>query len=274
MPTARVALIHDYDSCWAIEAYPHAEEFDYWAHLRTYYRALRRRGVQVDVVPPDSDLDGYAAVAAPTLYVLPPALADRLTAYVEGGGQLLVTIRSGVADAANQWFGVLFPGPLSDTTGVEVSQHESLPPALETRVTYRGETYDYRTWAEWLLPDGASVLGEHASGPATGEPAVTHNGVGDGGATYVGVWPENDLANAIVDDLLDRADVATTPPLPERVHVTQRGEYTWVTNFRASSVSVDAPGDAEWVHGGGRIGGHDLAVVRADRRDLQVTVRN
>jgi len=280
-PTAQVALLHDYDSCWAIEAYPHAADFDYWAHLRTYYRALRRRGVQVDVVSPDSDLDGYAAVVAPTLYVLPPDLGDHLATYVEGGGELLATIRTGVADASNQLFDDLFPGPLSDIMGAEVGQHESLPPALETSVNYHDETYDYRTWGEWLLPDDATVLGEHASGPAAGEPAITYNDVGDGsdgtsdrsgGATYVGVWPGDDLANALVDDLLDRAGVETISSLPERVHVTERDGYTWVTNFRSTPVSVDAPTDATWIHGGSWVEAHDLAVVRADRRDLRVDI--
>lgn len=269
-PSAEVAILHDYDNLWAIEAQPHAEDFDYWAHLRAYYDALRRRGVQVDVVQPGDDLNEYAAVIAPTLYLVTDDLADDLDSYVRDGGELLATIRTGVADKYNHWFDTRFPGPLADLFGTTVGQHESLPAVLETRITYDGTTYDYHTWGEWLLPEDAEVLGEHASSPAADEPAITRNDVGDGGATYVGVWPAAELANAVVDDLLDHAGVPTTEPLPDRVHVTDRDGYVWVTNFRDEPVAVGAPSEAEWLVGDETLDAYDLAILRTNRYDVRV----
>jgi len=84
---APVAVVFDYDSLWALNAQPHAPDFDYWALQEAFYGAVRGRGVQVDVVPPSADLSGYAAVVAPALHLVTEDLADRLTDYIAGGGR-------------------------------------------------------------------------------------------------------------------------------------------------------------------------------------------
>jgi len=111
-----------------------------------------------------------------------------------------------------------------------------------------GQTYEFRTWGEWLDADAAQVLGRHGSGPAAGEPAIVHNDHGEGAIAYVGVWPESDLADALVADLLERADVPAADPLPDGVRLTERDGYTWVTNFGRDPVEVNA-GDAAVVVG-------------------------
>ena len=140
-PTGDVAILVDYDSMWALHTERHAPEFDYWAHLRTYYRALRRRGVTVDLVSTTVDLEEYAAVVTPSLHLVEDDLAGRLGAYVETGGELLATIRSATKDEYDTLRDELAPGPLTEVFGTRVEQHESLAPEVETRVSYDGETY-------------------------------------------------------------------------------------------------------------------------------------
>ncbi|WP_129113899.1 beta-galactosidase [Halegenticoccus tardaugens] len=268
-PVGNVAVLFDYDSMWALHAERHAPEFDYWAHLRTYYRALRRRGVTVDFVPADADLDGYAAAVAPALHLVPDDLAARLADYVTDGGELLLTVRSATKDEHDTLRDELAPGPLTDVVGARVEQHESLSPGLETRVEFDGDAYGYRTWAEWLVTDGATVVGHHRSDVAAGNPAVVRNAHGDGHATYVGVWPEADLADALTVDVLDRADVPICDRLPEDVRLSERDGHTWVTNFRTDAVSVD-PGSNEIVLGEDTVPGRDLAVVAGPSHAITV----
>jgi beta-galactosidase len=269
-PDRRVALLDDFEHEWALSAQPHAPDFDYWTHARTYYRALRARGVDVDVVHPDADLSGYAAVVAPTLYLVDDALATRLSAYVESGGHLLATIRSGVKTPANQLRETLAPGPLTDLVGATVDRHESLPDTLDTQVTYRGDTYDFRTFGEWLSVDDATVRGRHDSGVADGAPAIVDREVGDGSVAYCGVWPEAGLADAVATDLLDRADVAYADRLPDTVRFAHRDGHTWVLNFGLDPISVDAPDDATWTLGGPTVEPAGVAVVDAPAASLSV----
>jgi len=268
--SADVALLHDFENQWALGPDRHSPDFDYWAHLKTYYGALRARGVAVDVVHPERDFDRYDAVVGNTLYLADGDLADHLEAYVADGGDLLLTMRAGVKDRANKLHETLTPGPLADLVGATVDQHESLPGQMDTRASYDGATYDYRTWAEHLDPDTASVVGEHETGVAADAPAVTHNRVGDGTVTYVGLWPEADLADALVSDLLDRADVATTNRLPDGVRVAERDGLTWVGNFTEDGVTVDAPADADFLLGDETVPSFDVSVLEAAASDLRV----
>lgn len=271
--SAEIALLHEYDNLWALSAQPHAPDFDYWSHLLTWYRALRSRGVSVDVIPPQRDLTDYAAVIAPTLHLVDEDLADRLQHYTANGGELLLTIRSGYKDRANKLHDELAPGPLTDIAGMSVSQHESFPEALETQLTYDGTTHSFRTWGEWLDPDDAAVIATHTAGVGTGQPAVTRNEQSKGGVTYCGVWPSTDLADAIVSDILDWADVPTTPRLPDGVRVHERAGYLWITNFGQTPVSVDA--DLSWLLGAQTIGASDLAVGAGSLDEIdQISLQN
>ena len=267
-----VALLHDYDNLWALSIEPNTPEFDYWVHLETYYTALRERAVTVDVVPPMTDLSAYNAVVAPTLHLADNELANRLTAYVEAGGELLTTIRSGMKDPYNKLHDAPQPGPLASTVGTTVDDHESVPEQLAATVEYDGQRYDGRVWNEWLAPtaDGATVVGRYDNGPAEGTAAVTRNDLGDGSATYVGTWPEPAFAGVLVEDLLERAGVKTADPLPSQLRLSRRDGLTWVANFGAEAVAVDAPDDAEWYVGEPTIGAFDVAVTDTPPAALSV----
>ncbi len=249
----QAALLHDYENLWATGIQPHAADFDYWEHLLAYYRALRARGVDVDIVPPSNTLSTYDAVVAPTPYLVDNDLASRLDEYVRSGGELLLTIRSGVKDRHNKLQERQQPGPLAPLADVTVDQHETLPSSVDLDIEYRGNRYAYRTWAEWLTD-----VGEHGSGTTvvhgrlqtdgtTDRAAITHSTVGDGGVTYCGVWPETELADAVVTDLLDRADVAYTDRLPDGVRVARRTEATWLLNFTGDEVAFALDGETRRV---------------------------
>jgi len=269
---APVAVLHRYDDCWALSEQPHSPEFHYWGLLGAFYRGLRGRGVQVDVVEPDASLDGYAAVVAPTLHLADEPLAAHLRTYVEGGGHLLLGPRSGYKLPGNRLQPDLAPGPLADLVGGHVDQHESPPETLPTRVTYRDDGYDYTTWGEWLDPDAASVVGRHDGGVGDGRPALLEHSVGDGSVAYCGVWPGTDLADALAVDLLERADVAVGERFPPTVRVAERDGYTWVLNFGDEPITVDGPAGSSPARpvGEATVPPYGVSVVEADAADLSV----
>lgn len=279
---APVALLHDYEDWWAIDAQPHASAFDYWEHARTYYRALRARGVAVDVVHPDADLSSYAAVVAPALHLADDALAAHLRSFVEGGGELLLGARSGVKDRYNKLPDELAPGPFAELAGVRVDQHESFPAEVPLSVHLGDETYDASVWREWLLPEGdAETLARHVAttgdgaDPGEGRPAITRatgpkadSDAEQGSVTYCGVWPGADLADELVAALLERAGVSTTDRLPDGVRVAYRDGLTWATNFTSDEYDVRIPDDASFYVGDATLGPFDVVVVDAPPAEL------
>lgn len=195
-------------------------------------------------------------------------LADRLTDFVEVGGELLLGPCTGVKDEYNKLRPTPQPGPLADLVGATVDQHESLPPRIETRVRRaddpdgRSETYPFRTWAEWLETDAAEPLFAYdTDGVESGRTAAVRNAVGDGSVVYCGVWPEADLADDLVRPLLERAGVAYGDRLPDAVRVGERNGRTWVMNFSSDRYRVAPDDDVSWLVGDATVGAFDVAVA-------------
>ncbi|MDT8305682.1 MAG: beta-galactosidase, partial [Anaerolineae bacterium] len=108
---AEVALLNDYDSRWSISWQAHHEDFDYVAHFTHYYRPLAARNVATDVISAGAGLSGYVLVIAPALLILDQARAEALSSYVDGGGHLVLTARTGMKDRDNALLPARQPGP-------------------------------------------------------------------------------------------------------------------------------------------------------------------
>ncbi len=228
---AQVALIDCYDSRFAFQVQRNHPEFSYAQHAQDLYRALHRRNVAVDVVAPTADLSPYGLVVAPALYIVPPAVAANLQRYVEGGGCLLLTARSGVKEATNTVVDLPLPGLLAGLCGVEVVEYDPLPPGatrpLELLIPTGGEGEPQATiWCDVLAPRGAQVVARYAGGYYAGQPAVTCHHRGDGLAVYAGTMGNGALLQELVDWLLDEAGIEgalETPPGVEAA-VRQAGD--------------------------------------------------
>ena len=94
---APVALIFDYDADWAWTVQPHGAGLSYFGLVFEHYRALRRAGLSVDILPPDTrDFSGYAAVFAPGLMHMPDDLKAALNA---ADAQVVLGPRTAARDA-------------------------------------------------------------------------------------------------------------------------------------------------------------------------------
>ncbi len=129
-PSAEVALINDFDSRWAIDFQRHSADFNPATEMVAFYRPLRDIAQAVDIVSAEASLGRYKAVVAPSLNVLPQAVADKLLAYVQGGGHLLLGPRSGMKNADNGLNPQQQPGPLAEALGARVTQFYALESAV------------------------------------------------------------------------------------------------------------------------------------------------
>jgi beta-galactosidase len=129
-PVSEVAILHDYDSRWAIEFQRHSRDFDPIAVLLDDYRPLRDAVQSVDIVSPTEPLDSYRLVLAPWLNVLPEELARHLLDYVRAGGHLVLGPRSGMKDEWNALHRQRQPGPLAGPLGGRVEQFYALLDAV------------------------------------------------------------------------------------------------------------------------------------------------
>jgi beta-galactosidase len=174
-PRADVAVVHDYDSRFAVATQPTNDALDYVEVVQCHYEALRRSGLGVDVVAPGRDLTPYRLVVVANLYLMDEARAAWLREFVDGGGTLVIAPRSGARDLWNATPTRPQPAWLNELAGVEVAEVASFPADRPARFTGAVDG-EMAGLYEVLEPKGAATVATYADGPFAGEPAITRAG--------------------------------------------------------------------------------------------------
>jgi beta-galactosidase len=257
-PVADVAMLNSYDDRWSIHAQRHHRDFDYVAHFNHYYQPLAVRNVAVDVLSVNASLAGYKLVIAPALLMLNEARASQLRSFVENGGHLVLTIRSGMKDDYNALLPMRQPGMLAEIAGVEVEDYYALQAAVP--VVGEGFTGESRVWAERLkVMDEArtKIIARYgvSNGWLDGQTAVTSHPFGKGRVTYIGAYLDTALQQKLLDDIVESAGVEPLMKLPVGVEVRQRARENGrrifiMINHERTEKQVTLPWQAhEHLHG-------------------------
>ncbi len=248
-----MALLNDYDSRWSIQWQRHHQDFDYVEHFLNYYQPLAASNIPVDIISADTPftvgLDAYRLVIAPALLILTAARARELIQFVESGGHLVLTLRTGMKDEYNALLPLRQPGPLAEAAGVEVEDYYALDePVPMTGLAGNGTS---KIWAERLKvidPACTQVLATY--GPSNGwlddQPAITNHPYGKGQVTFVGAWLDEPLQHALIDRLTVEAGVypvfVTPPGVEAGMRVTPAGEEILILiNHTSQEVEVPLP---------------------------------
>ena len=249
---SQVAILHSYDSRWAINWQRHNKNFDPVAQIVSYYKPLREIAQSIDIVPPTASLDGYKLVVAPGLEVLTDADAKNLIAYVKNGGHLVLGQRAGMKDGDNGLQPERGPGPLVALLGGRVDQFYAIDDKPEDTVPLSGiwGNTTSKIWAEQLStssPD-TKVLMRYgkSNGWLDGQPAAITRKVGNGQITYIGAWMDDAAMLKAAQWMTETSGV--TPafgPVPEGVDVYPRegeGKKVFIlVNFDKTPQTVKLP---------------------------------
>lgn len=248
-PVSQVAILQDYPSRWAIDFQPHTKAYDQIEVLLDTYRPLKDRLGAVDIVAASDDLDRYKLVFAPSLNVIPQALADRLAAYVKGGGHLVLGPRAGMKDEFNRLTVQRQPGPLVDILGGRVEQYYALDDQDHVEVSGADGSGTATIWAEMLSTKapGTTVALRYgkANGWLDGKPAAITRAYGKGRITYLGALLDPALMMKFVDAEMADAKVAPGLTMPAGVEaMTREGNSRHITilvNHGATAQRITLP---------------------------------
>jgi beta-galactosidase len=187
---SEVAILHTYDSRWAIQWQKHNKNYDPVEEIVSYYEPIRAIAQSIDIVPPTAPLAQYKLVVAPGLNVLSDSAAKNLIDYVQNGGHLVLGQRSAMKDDDNALQTQRQPGPLGALLGGRVEQYY----ALTDPVTVSGDwgTGESPLWAELLSAKDSDTQVLLRYGKSNGwlddQPAAITRKVGRGRITYIGAW--------------------------------------------------------------------------------------
>ncbi len=244
---ARVALLFDWDSWWALELSDGPSRLvRYQQVVVSYYKALWEAGADVDVVPVTADLSRYDVVVAPVLHMLKGDLAQRLEAVAQRGGTVLTTFLSGRVDENDNAFLMDAPGPLGALMGVRVDEWDARGPEFVNPVLLDSSLEVPATLLfELVIPQGATVVGTYQADFYAGTPAVTRNSFGAGEGWYVAAGLDQAGVDWVVRQVLDWHNLAgpyaDVPGLEAAARVTPDGtRLLFVLNHNTDPVEVPA----------------------------------
>lgn len=253
---ADVGIFYSFEQNWSMETYRYHSPIDYKKEIMNYYRALFEANVNVKFVSRKSDLDELDLLIVPVLPMVDEFIKTKLEDFVEGGGQLVSTYRTGIKDYDNHVTDETFPSLLAELFGITI--HEFTPVKEKPEVSLadfrgKGKTYPAVDWVDCIESEEAESLADYEEGwPANkGYAGITRNKYGDGKAYYVGLSGEEDFYRDLVPYLLEEAGVEPILPGYENIEVRKRTkpdtgeELIFAVNHSSRSKSIELPGKFE-----------------------------
>lgn len=212
---AQVALIFDYDSAYAWEAQPQGEDFDYFNLVFDCYRALRRAGWSVDVVPKTVDPTTYKITFAPGLLTVPTTLK---------GGLIVAGPRAGskteeltISTESNPGI----PGLKTKITYVE-----SLPPFAPMMLSGGGA---FEKWREAIETQDRVILQLEG-----GEPAA----IRAGDIIYLAGWPDPSAWRRLLVKLAQEKNLPIMD-LPKEIRIRDTETHRFWFNYGPNEVTCN-----------------------------------
>ncbi len=217
---ADAALIFDYDSAWGWDAQPQGADFEMFRLAFAAYRALRRAGLNIDILPPDTaDLSAYKLVLAPGIMKLSDPLRAALARFK---GTALIGPRT---DTKTDELSIPTPmGPSLPDIDVTAILTESMPPDDTIALENGGQ---FVHWFEHLQGD-ATVFEATSSGQA----AI----MGNDHLRYLAGWPDDATFDRIVHDAAT-AQGLTTHQLPQGLRIRDTATHRFIFNYAKDALT-------------------------------------
>jgi len=237
---ASVGIIRSYENLWSHRIHSHSIGFSAEEITSLLYRALFRRGIDGEFLSLDEPMSGYAVLLAPACIMADEAIAQRMRDYVQSGGHLLLTYRSGIKNLDNVMHPAPIPGVFADITGVQAEEFDPLGDRTIPLTGIFGQG-TARIWCDVLKPVSANVLAEYSGEFYCGKAAVTENAVGQGRVYYLGCDADEETYDRLVGYICNQAGIAAEfTDIPDGVEIhkamSEAGPVWFVLNHNQFSV--------------------------------------
>jgi beta-galactosidase len=263
MAARRTALLWSHDNYWDLEIQPQTTAWKTWAHRNTYTLAIKSTGAPLDFIGEEADFGAYPVLVAPAYQLVSDALVARWRAYVEGGGHLILTSRSGTKDERGHFREGAWAAAIRDLIGAEVEGFDVLPPGVTSMVESQGRRHAWHRWVDLLVPRaGTEALARHDGGYHAGKAAATTRRLGRGTVTMIGVSTDDGaLERALVREVYGRAGIGIEA-LPPGAFVEWRDGVYVAVNYHPAAVELPLPPGAQVLVGAARMAPGGVVVWR------------
>jgi beta-galactosidase len=244
---SRAAILYSRASDFGLSYMPFTDRNAYMEVLRQMHRAAYRQNISVDfVLAENADFTGYDLLMVPPLYVASDALLKQISDFVNRGGHVIMSVKSGFCDENSVVRHIKAPGPLREACGFyyqEFSSASSL--SLKDDPFKVGQDKNaVRSWIEFIIPETAKPLAVYDDPFFSRFPAVTENRFGKGSLVYEGCLVSDEIQSEIITrkareiGLIDKDNHIVYPVVIRQGTNDQGKTIRYYLNYSDKNVSV------------------------------------
>lgn len=197
----KAAILYSHDSDFGISYMPFKHGNAYMQVVRQMHRAAFRDNIGVDFIfAENADFSGYDLLLIPPLYVASDSILNKISDFVNNGGHVIMSVKSGFCDENSTVRHTKSPGPLRKAGGFYYQEFSNITsvPLLNDPFKVGNEKNKATDWVEFLIPESARALAYY-SDPFFGKyPSVTENKYGKGSFIYEGCLVTDEIQEKIV----------------------------------------------------------------------------
>lgn len=261
----QAAMVYNVDNIWETTVLPQTYQWNEFAHFIRYYSALKSLTVPVDIVNEKKDLSAYPVAVVPAYEMVDQKLVDKWYQYAENGGNLVVTVRTGLKDHNAHFFEMPWGGMISPLIGGKIIMFDDLADNYTAKVKFEGKDYSWNNWGDILVPDnGTEVWATYSDEFYKGKAGVLHRRLGKGTVTYVGIdTDDGQLERDVLKKVYETAGIPVQP-LPEGVVLNWRDGFWVAVNYSSSIVQLPVSGNTKFIVGGSVLPVAGVSVWKSD----------
>src|SRR5262249_29839631 len=141
-------------------------------------------------------------IVAPGVQMVDDGLMSQFENYAKGGGNLVLTCRTGLMDRNGQLFEGPWAKPILPMIGATIDGYDTLRDDRFGEIKFNGAQFSWGAWGEQLIANtGTEVLGTYSDQFYAGAAAIIRAKYGKGSVSYFGVFSEQPLVDAFVESL-------------------------------------------------------------------------
>ncbi len=246
----RTAILFNHENIWGMEMNKQTDQWNSLGHFNKYYTPLKSFGAPVDFIVDSSDFSKYPLLIAPAYQQIDKVLIDKLTGYVQSGGNLVLSCRTGHKDREGHLWEAKFAAPIYNLIGAEIEFYDLPMPHSVDSVLMNNTKYAWKTWGEILKPQqGTEVWAIFQDDFYAGKPAVISRKLGKGTVTYVGVDSNDGLLETdILIKLLSQLNIPVEH-YPAGITVEYRDGFGIAVNYSDRIYSLNIPSGSTFLVG-------------------------
>jgi beta-galactosidase len=240
------AILYNPDNRWEEDNQPQTNQWDFMSHLKRYYGALKQLGAPVDVITEEKDFSKYPVLVAPSYQLLDATLIERWKQYVQKGGHLILTSRTGQKDRNGKLWETQWAQPIYDLVGAKIPFYDLLPDSVQGTIKFGTANYKWNNWADVLEANpGTEVWATYSNQFYAGKAAVVHRKLGKGTVTFVGPDTDNGLLEKNVLARVYKEAGTTCENYPEGVMIDWRDGFWVGVNYSGNAYNILVPANSK-----------------------------